>query len=882
MRSTVWLVLVLLIVQSIPPNLAKELPKVKSDTGNADEVLFTDSEENLTIENPFLLLELSKKTGRIVWMYNKITQHHYLDEDSKGPFRIYYDSMSRSIWQDTNAYVVFEASDQQVKHYSTENLQDNGKVLTVEYDHLISDGRAYAISVKYSIRVYPNSPETLWGMQIANEELGTVKKLDFPFFEGITAFDSEELANYLLIPTCSGEKIADPLNRFARDQSVVLEYPAMGSMQWMELGNPMEGLYLASLDKSISYTELYFGKDGETPSMTISKFPFLAPGSEWVSHPYAVGIHAGDWHWSADRYREWLESWLRKPLVPKWVQELPAIHWTQVVLPQNKLARTFADLPSLFDKLQSSLGRPPVLYVHGWWEGGFDTKIPEYVVSGKAGGEDALRNAIDYIQSRGGKVVLYFNGRLTDTTTETYKVHSHSWSAINAQGGEYYEKYGTLNAVVNCPGVQEWRNALLEYTLNASREFGMDGMQYDQVGCAWARLCYSPSHDHSTPAMAWAEYTSFLRFHREAQNALNEDFFYGTEELVDVFTPYFNWGFDWMGNSPQLGLFPFLRSRVGEYFPELARYTMPWHITSGPWNFEGMPFNMNAYNFILGKRFNYGDDEASISSIMPYIKMYDAAKDAFYYGRFMDDVGLMIEQSNGSEVLGKIHVGEKSVVLAVWNRGHENVSSIRIRIDLSELGLDREVGSVVNLGAELGLRRDCVNLPFTIKDSILEFEFFSLEAQEAVAIGILPTKNPEGDLEIQSLLLSKSKIVKGENLEIDVTLRDSSTENLVTGANVTAFIQGSFFKGDEVENGVYKILVETRQFDLGITRLVVVADKEGYDSDSKEAYLTLEEGPPFPYHLVIMAVFTAVVLVYLSRRWRASSRKTGCLRASVL
>jgi len=781
---------------------------------NISGVYFEVSSRKFIMGNSFLEIQIDKKTGCIINLINKVTRHQYLSENSDGPFRIYYNSMVTSVWKATSANILFKSFDQQVMGYRVEEASGNSKILYVEYEHLLSEGKSYNISVTYSIHIYPNTAQTFWDIKIVNKDRGVIRQIDFPFFKGIgKTFEENGLENYLLIPTCGGGKIKDPINRFNRDERVVLEYPAMGSMQWMELGNVEEGLYLASLDKSISYTQLVFGKEGDTPFIQISKFPFLAPDSEWASHLYAVGIHKGDWHWSADRYREWLESWCEKPYVPKWVQELPGIHWTHIVLQGNKLVRTFKDLPNLFDNLQSCLGRPPVLYIHGWWEGGFDTNLPEYIVSSKAGGAEELKLAIDYIHSKGGKVIFYFNGRVTDVNTQTYRAHGHHWAVIDQNGEERHEQYGLLNAVVNCPSVQEWRDTLLNYTLNAIREFDIDGMHYDQIGCAWARLCYNPAHNHSTPATAWAEYRNFLKFHREAQNRLKRDMFYSTEEFVDAFTPYFNWGFDWMGNSPQLGLFPFLRSRLGEYFPELTRYTMPWFITSGPWHFENMPFNMNAYNFVLGKRFNYGDDPASISSILPYIEMYELAKDAFYHGRFMDDIGLTIQQPTSSNVLGKVHIGKNSTVIALWNNGSETCS-VKVRLNLSRLNLTREIGSVIDLGVKVGFRNGCENIPFTVKDDMLEFEVFNLEPQKATSIKILPTKPSENDLKIQSLKLLKSEIIRGEKQEIDITVMDSLTGDPVSEANVTVFVNGLTLQGDEINKGEYKVTIETKKSKL--------------------------------------------------------------------
>jgi hypothetical protein len=328
-----------------------------------------------------------------------------------------------------------------------------------------------------------------------------------------------------------------------------------------------------------------------------------------------------------------------------------------------------------------------------------------------------------------------------------------------------------------------------------------------------------------------------------------------------------------MGNTPQLGLFPFLRSKLGEYFPELTRYTMPWYITSGPWNFKGMPFNMDAYNFILGKRFNYGDDLSYLSSILPFIKIYDSAKDAFYYGRFMDNVGLTLQQPIGSNVVGKVHIGENSTVIALWNNGNE-ISSMKVMLNLSILNLTKEVGTVIDLGVTTGFRDGCASLPFNRKDNILEFEVFNLAPQNATAIQILSTKPKEGVLEIQSLNLSRSEISKGENLAINLSVEDSLTQNVISEVNVIAFIDGLTIQGYEISNGKYRVIVDTEKFGAGTIRAVIVVEKEGYTSDFKEVFFTLKEPPPtFPFHFLAVILVITTILVWFSRYYIKTRKK---------
>ena len=95
---------------------------------------------------------------------------------------------------------------------------------------------------------------------------------------------------------------------------VWLEYPGRGSMQWFDYYSNEAGLYMASYNQELHYTRMSFGRLGQGPEagMWFVNYPFTARGISWESPALAVCLHTGDWHWGADRYRVWLESWIER------------------------------------------------------------------------------------------------------------------------------------------------------------------------------------------------------------------------------------------------------------------------------------------------------------------------------------------------------------------------------------------------------------------------------------------------------------------------------------------------------------------------------------------------------------------------------------------
>ena len=55
--------------------------------------------------------------------------------------------------------------------------------------------------------------------------------------------------------------------------------------------------------------------------MDIRTLADLWPGQSWVSQEFTVAVHEGDWHWAADRYRQWAANNHQHYDGPDWVRK---------------------------------------------------------------------------------------------------------------------------------------------------------------------------------------------------------------------------------------------------------------------------------------------------------------------------------------------------------------------------------------------------------------------------------------------------------------------------------------------------------------------------------------------------------------------------------
>ena len=174
-----------------------------------------------------------------------------------------------------------------------------------------------------------DSPVTEWKVRVENHGGETpqndqrVYRIAFPVLEGL-AIGQEHEDDFLARPYAQGELIPDPVSySFTRpNQSntpiYILTYIGWASMPWLDLYDKNGGLYLASYDPTFQQVDVESWPDRTAGTMMLDMrtYAFLEPGESWESQIFAVGIHEDDWHWAADRYREWAHAHHRPYIGP--------------------------------------------------------------------------------------------------------------------------------------------------------------------------------------------------------------------------------------------------------------------------------------------------------------------------------------------------------------------------------------------------------------------------------------------------------------------------------------------------------------------------------------------------------------------------------------
>jgi uncharacterized protein DUF6259 len=336
-------------------------------------------------------------------------------------------------------------------------------------------------------------------------------------------------------------------NYIAQDNVEVqmsLLYPGPAAMNFFLLGSETQGLYVGSHDPTFQATNHFLGR---TPNgainVAIDKYPFLAPGQSTLISQAVVTPYTGSWHAAARRYRDWADTWFTPPAIPDSIRDMTS--WHRVVM-RHQYGKTFFRYDQLEDILSDGLPAGiKTLFMFGWHQAGHDAGYPDYRCDESQGGFEGLKRNIQRFQAGGGRVILYFNGRLIDAGSEFSREHGQEVCIKRPDGtpsndfypfgadGTALRLFGNKSFVTACPSSRRWQEILKRH-VDTAHELGCDGVFFDQLGFMPA-MCFDPEHGHKVPFTdIMAVNTANLQELRAYTKAKDPSMSFGIEWISDV------------------------------------------------------------------------------------------------------------------------------------------------------------------------------------------------------------------------------------------------------------------------------------------------------------------------------------------------------------
>jgi len=173
-----------------------------------------------------------------------------------------------------------------------------------------------------SVALPADSCLSQWRIAVENAAKGLeLVEVEFPILPGVRVGTRPD-DDWLIWPRWGGGRRIPHPARLAPGRGHYLG--GTGIMNWLDVYDERgggQGLYLASYDRTLLMGALRAQAvpEHECVTLAMSKMPRVPPGGSFRSEPFVVAPHPGDWHWAADQYRSWFQSWAKPYRPPEWM-----------------------------------------------------------------------------------------------------------------------------------------------------------------------------------------------------------------------------------------------------------------------------------------------------------------------------------------------------------------------------------------------------------------------------------------------------------------------------------------------------------------------------------------------------------------------------------
>jgi hypothetical protein len=461
--------------------------------------------------------------------------------------------------------------------------QTDGRIV-LRYDALTARGAPLKMRLTLTVRL--ENGLVRFGSDLANDEPHTiVRELHYPLVGDCRLPAGDKL----LTTDWGGQLFTEPVKRInavgnsppyaAPSQfyrQMTLKYPshtAANCFAFVGSHDPTfqdtwHGLRVYP-DASGAFTELETG---------LYKYPNCIAGRTWACDANVLAPYSGDWHQTAKLYRTWADTWWHHRDAPLWVKQMKG--WQRIIF-RHQYGETlyrYADLNGRIRDAGASVG-VETAFTFGWWQSGMDNGYPDsyWTTDPEQGGDAGWAAALAAYRKNGGRILLYFNGKLIDRESPFYRTdEGRDVCYHDNTGADYTEQYrfkglgtftGAYNArtfVVADTRRPAWRKRLLAMADRAIA-FGADSVFYDQLGYCEDTANWTQDGAFAVPnTRIMADKAETLKtVHDYLDTKHLPDFAIGTEHFTDVTAQHVDYVHNVTGGC------------TPEAFPEWGRYTFP-------------------------------------------------------------------------------------------------------------------------------------------------------------------------------------------------------------------------------------------------------------------------------------------------------------------
>lgn len=443
----------------------------------------------------------------------------------------------------------------------------------------VSKGAAYihlqwltqaGMNIKGEIKLRTADKGPLFQLTVSNaDETSLVDTIRLPALKGISLDNPDD--DWFSYPHTLGTRFR--VNGFKPGVKMEDPYPGFMYMQWLDLYDENNGVYIGCQDDYGYSKSLFIGRDNDGKSVMGVSFTgcwIARKGDKWTTPWVQIVSHKGDWRVGADIYRPFAQKAFGPLNPPEKAKEMPTAQCWLAHQASN------GDVGKLFEIQQQAPIRTSYLTKS------LNTSTPEGW-DGFHGSSLEYKDSFKKIRELGGSPALFTFDRAPLMGRPNYADFFTKWVCVGRDGS--FE--AAFKDMMPSPFDPDFSRARIGEAVRWVRDMGLDEIHYDTEGtCGYTGvvgtgMISGPSYNMKFKQRPNEIPHYFKKLYKETVaecRKYNPDFILRAEHCADFFYPEFttSTAHFWETSTGSM-LLPYNPPYDAQLMPMLFDYTLPQH-----------------------------------------------------------------------------------------------------------------------------------------------------------------------------------------------------------------------------------------------------------------------------------------------------------------